>query len=293
MPLGLSRTVSRGQTSTCGFANVAQDRRQLVDSRKVVIVTGGAEGIGWAMSKRFADEGNTVVVVDINPDALERRATELGGSHSTRVADVTSEEQVVALIETVKTRYGRIDVVINNAGLGPTHADTVDQTLEQFKQILDVSLVGAFLLSREAAKVMIKQKSGAIINMSSIAALYGLPRRNAYAAAKAGISIMTEGMACEWAKHGIRVNAIAPCFVYTDLVKRIVETGRLDMDKVRRRIPMGRLATPEDVANVASFLASPQASFVTGVTLRVDGGWGAFGDLGDASSDADGGGMAG
>ena len=180
------------------------------------------------------------------------------------------------IAETVE-RFGRLDVVVNNAGIGDPQSPTVEQTVQAFDRLIDVHLRGAFLVSREAARVMLAQGEGAIVNLSSIAGLTGLPRRNAYGAAKAGIVAMTKAMACEWGGQGIRVNAIAPGYVQTALVEELVGAGRLDVERIKRRTPMGRLASPEEIAEAAWFLASPQASFITGVVLSVDGGWTAFG----------------
>jgi NAD(P)-dependent dehydrogenase (short-subunit alcohol dehydrogenase family) len=185
----------------------------------------------------------------------------------------------------VTDRWGRLDVLVNNAGIGDTHLPTLDQTIDSFDRILRIHLTGTFMASREAARVMISQGGGAIVNISSIAGITGLPRRNAYGAAKAGIVSLTRSMACEWAGNGIRVNAIAPGYVGTELVHRLEQAGKIDMDRLKRRIPMGRLAKPEEIADTAWFLASPQASYITGTVVSVDGGWHAFGDAGDASAE--------
>jgi NAD(P)-dependent dehydrogenase (short-subunit alcohol dehydrogenase family) len=159
----------------------------------------------------------------------------------------------------------------------------VEQTVESFEQILGIHLIGTFLFSREAYALMALQGGGAIVNISSIAGLSGLPRRNAYGAAKAGIAAMTKSMACEWASSGIRVNAVAPGFLATDLVKKLEADGFVDTPRLECRIPMGRLAVPDEIAAAIHFLSSPAASYITGTILSVDGGWTAFGNAGDAS----------
>ena len=149
--------------------------------------------------------------------------------------------------------------------------------------MLDVHLAGSFLMTREVARGMIARGRGAVVNLASIAGLTGLPRRNAYGAAKAGIVAMTRSMACEWAGHGLRVNAVAPAFVDTALVRKLADAGRIDLPAIARRTPIGRLIAAREVAAAVAFLASDAASGITGAVLPVDGGWTAFGDFGDAA----------
>jgi NAD(P)-dependent dehydrogenase (short-subunit alcohol dehydrogenase family) len=251
----------------------------------VALITGGADGIGWAMARRFASGGCLVAIADIDRDRAAARAAQLGGEHLAIAADISAEPDVAGMIAAVTDRWGRLDVLVNNAGIGDTHLPTLDQTIDSFDRILRIHLTGTFMASREAARVMISQGGGAIVNISSIAGITGLARRNAYGAAKAGILSLTRSMACEWARNGIRVNAIAPGYVGTELVHRLEQAGKIDMDRLKRRIPMGRLAKPEEIADTAWFLASPQASYITGTVVSVDGGWHAFGDAGDASAE--------
>ena len=244
---------------------------------QVAIVTGAADGIGWATAKRLAQDYGHVVIADLRPEQAKERAAELGEGHWSYACDVTKEDDVRSMMQAVAARFGRIDVLINNAGIGEQPVMTLEQTVEGFDRILAVHLRGTFLASREAARVFVEQQSGAIVNLSSIAGWQGHPGRNAYGAAKAGISTMTEAMASEWARDGIRVNAVAPGYVLTELVKALVAKGALDMDSIEANTPMGRSGLPEEIAEVIAFLASPRASFVTGVTLPVDGGWLAYG----------------
>lgn len=253
----------------------------------VTLITGAADGIGWAMAQRFAAGGHRIAIVDIDHDRALERADELEsltpGGHMAVTADMAREDEVTAMVATVAERCGRIDVLINNAGIGDSLLPTLEQTVGTFERILHIHLTGTFLASREAARVMTGHGGGAIVNIGSIAGLVGLPRRNAYGAAKAGILSMTRSMACEWAGDGIRVNAVAPGYVGTDLVRRLEQAGKIDMARLKRRIPLGRVADPMDIAEAAWFLASPQAGYITGTTLSVDGGWQAFGDAGDAA----------
>ena len=244
---------------------------------KVAVVTGAADGIGWATARRLAEEFAHVVIADLRADAAQQRAAELGPSHAGIGCDVSSEASVAALMRQVDERFGRIDVLVNNAGIGEQAVMTLEQTVEAFDRILAVHLRGTFLASREAARIFVRQQSGAIVNISSIAGHQGHPGRNAYGAAKGGISSMTEAMASEWARDGIRVNAVAPGYVLTDLVKDLVAKGALNLADIEARTPMGRTAQPGEVAEAIAFLASARASFITGVTLPVDGGWMAFG----------------
>ncbi len=244
---------------------------------QVAIVTGAADGIGWATAQRLAQEVGHVVIADLRAEQAQARAAELGAAHFGIGCDVSQEAQVQALMQEVKSRYGRIDILVNNAGIGEQPVMTLEQSVEAFDRILSVHLRGTFLASREAARVFVEQQSGAIVNISSIAGLQGHPGRNAYGAAKAGITGMTAAMASEWARDGIRVNAVAPGYVLTELVKELVAKGALNLQDIEANTPMGRSARPGEIAEAIAFLASPRASFITGVTLPVDGGWLAFG----------------
>lgn len=245
-----------------------------------ILITGGARGIGRAMAALFAERGDRVLIADLEAGAAREAAAALGPGHEGHGCDVTDEAGVV----TLAARLGRIDVLINNAGIGDSHLPTLDQPADAFRRVLDVHLAGAFLMAREIGRGMIAAGGGAIVNVSSIAGLTGLPRRNAYGAAKAGVVAMTRSLACEWAAHGVRVNALAPGYVETALVRKLADAGRIDLGAIRRRVPMGRLIEAREVAEAAWFLAAPAASAITGTVLSVDGGWAAFGDFGDASA---------
>ncbi|VTU38651.1 SDR family NAD(P)-dependent oxidoreductase [Variovorax sp. PBL-E5] len=244
---------------------------------EVAIVTGGADGIGWATARRLVEGFRHVVIADIRPDAAEQRAAELGAAHAGIGCDVAVEADVVALMKQVHKRYGRVDALVNNAGIGDQPVMTLEQSVEAFDRILAVHVRGTFLASREAARIFVRQQSGAIVNISSIVGHGGFPGRNAYGAAKAGISSMTESMACEWARDGIRVNAIAPGYVQTDLMMALVAKGALNLNDIEARTPVGRTVRPQDIADAIAFLLSERASSITGVTLPVDCGWLALG----------------
>jgi NAD(P)-dependent dehydrogenase (short-subunit alcohol dehydrogenase family) len=248
---------------------------------RVAIVTGGANGIGWACAQRFARDGYSVVIADLNAQRSRERAHELGAAHLGVAADVAVEADVRALIDACVERYGRLDVLVNNAGNSDQPHPTVEQNVDAFDRLLGIHLRGTFVACREAGRVMLAQGSGAIVNLGSIAGLAGIPARNAYGAAKAGIAAMTRSLACEWARDGIRVNAVAPGYVATELVETLKRNGQMDVRSIEKRTPMGRLARPEEIANAIGFLASDAASYITGTVLSVDGGWHAYGAAGD------------
>lgn len=253
-----------------------------MSGKSVALVTGGADGIGWATARALASAGYAVAVADLRGDAANARAAELGADHRSFTCDVADESSVTGMMADIARMFGRLDAVVNNAGIGAPHIPTTEQTLEQFERVLHVHLSGSFLVSREAYRLM-RGHGGTIVNISSIAGLGGLPKRNAYGAAKAGIASMTRAMACEWASSRVRVNAVAPGYVETALLRKLADEGSVDIERIGRRIPMGRLAAPEEIASAILFLCSPAASYVTGAVLNVDGGWLAFADAGDAS----------
>ena len=248
----------------------------------VAIVTGAADGIGWATAQQLAADGYRVALLDLRHEAAQTRAAELGLEHLGLGCDVTQAASVDAAVSAA-AGLGRIAVLVNNAGIADQTSATIDQTVAAFDRVLDVHLRGTFLLSQVVAKIMLQTEPppgvgrGAIVNLGSIASTSGLPTRNAYSAAKAGVLGLTRAMAGEWARDGIRVNAVAPGYVRTALVAALGRQGAIDLQGIAHRTPLGRMAEPAEIALAIAFLASPRASYITGAVLPVDGGWTAFG----------------
>ena len=237
---------------------------------QVAIVTGAARGIGYAIARRFADAGAAVCIADRDSDGAERAARSIGVAALGVPVDIADRRQVEALMGAVEHRYGRIDVLVNNAA----HARydfAVDLADDDWDYTLGVSLTGTFTCAQRAARRMMATGGGRIVNISSMAARVALARTVAYAACKGALEAMTRVMAIELAEYGVLVNAIAPGPVDTEFSREVLtEQGRAER---LRRLPMRRFGTAEEVAAAALFLASPDAAWVTGATLAVDGGF--------------------
>ncbi|MBI3224222.1 MAG: 3-oxoacyl-ACP reductase FabG [Mycolicibacterium cosmeticum] len=241
----------------------------LLDGRTAVI-TGGAQGIGFAIAERFIAEGARVVLGDLNPEATEAAVAQLGGAgvaHAVR-ADVTSAADVQALVTAAVDTFGSLDIMVNNAGI-TRDATMRKMTEEQFDQVIDVHLKGCWNGTRLAANIMREAKSGAIINISSISGKVGLIGQTNYSAAKAGIVGLTKAAAKEVAHLGVRINAIQPGLIRSAMTEAMPQ--RI-WDQKLAEIPMARAAEPSEVASVAAFLASDMSSYMTGCVLEVTGG---------------------
>jgi glucose 1-dehydrogenase len=245
---------------------------------KVAVVTGSSKGIGRAIALAFA-KSNTYSGIVVNArkrEEAERVAKEvqdIGSSDSIAViADVSQEADCIRLIDEIVKHYGRIDVLVNNAGI-QQEVPFEDTSIEVWQKIIAVDLTGPFVCSREAVKHMLNQnpKGGCIINISSVHQIIPKPHYVPYATSKAGIEMMTKTMALELAQHNIRVNAVAPGAIETDMNEELKE-DKAELNKVLRKIPLQRIGTSEEVANMVEFLASDKASYVTGSTFFVDGG---------------------
>ena len=239
---------------------------------KVAVITGAAGGIGREAALLFSSEGARVCVADVGREAGEKTASECREAFFF-AADVSDPISVQAMFEETEKRYGRIDVIYNNAGIMPPDDDSILVTEpEAWDRVQAVNAKGVFLCCQSAARVMIPQKSGRIINMSSIGSKVALPRLLAYCSAKGAINQLTRVLAVEWASHGIRVNAIAPGYVDTDLTRGLRDNPKR-LEPMLRQIPLGHLGIPADIVGAAIYLASDASSYVTGHILDVDGGW--------------------
>ncbi|KPK06116.1 MAG: 3-oxoacyl-ACP synthase [Betaproteobacteria bacterium SG8_39] len=238
---------------------------------KVAAITGGARGIGHATAVKFATQGARVAVCDINPQLIEETLAAIraaGGEAAGYRVDVTYKAQIAAMVEDVMAQWGRIDCVVNNAGI-VMDAQLKRMTDEQFDKVIDINLKGVYNCTRAVVDVMLAQGSGVILTTSSIVGLYGNFGQTNYAASKFAVIGMTKTWAKELGRKGIRANAVCPGFVATPILKQMPENVLADMAK---KVPCGRLGTPEEVANVFAFLASDEASYINGAVISVDGG---------------------
>ncbi len=242
---------------------------------KVAAISGSSRGIGLAVARAFAAEGAKVVVNSRHGAVASEVAGELGGQSVGVGADVTTEAGAAALVDGALSAFGKLDVFVNNAGI--VHAGpTLDMSLAEWNRVIKLNMTAVFLCSRQAARAMSRAGGGVIINTASVQAFAPFPRRLAYGSSKAAVVMMTRIMAAEWAP-AVRVNAVAPGYVRTEMTARLEAEGRLDLKAVSGRTPQGRIAEPDEVAGAYVYLASSEAAFVTGETVVVDGGWLAFG----------------
>lgn len=242
---------------------------------KVCVITGGAAGIGKATAARFAEEGATVVICDLNEEQGRQTAAEIGATFF--AVNVADRQAVQEFIDAIVEQYGRVDVLVNNAGVlrdgtlvKVKDGELVKQMAEaDFDLVISVNLKGVFNCTQAVAPTMIRQKSGVILNASSVVGLDGNFGQTNYVATKSAVIGMTKVWARELGRSGIRVNAVAPGFTATEMITAMPENI---LDGMKSRTPLGRLGTPRDIANAYLFLASDEASFISGEVLRVDGG---------------------
>jgi 3-oxoacyl-[acyl-carrier protein] reductase len=238
---------------------------------KISIITGAAQGIGLATALKFAAEGATVIVCDVKQTSVDEAVTQcesLGATAMGFVMDVTQRDMVDAVVATVKERFGRIDVLVNNAGI-TQDARLQKMTLEQFDRVIDVNLRGVFHCAQAVADTMVTQGSGVILNASSVVGIYGNFGQTNYAASKFGVIGFTKTWSRELGPKGVRVNAVAPGFIHTPILATIPEKVIQEME---HRVPLRRLGKPEEIANVYAFLASDEASYINGAVIEVSGG---------------------
>jgi len=239
---------------------------------KVAVVTGGGRGIGAAIVRRLAQEGAAVVFCDIALDeeteGLVKEVSDTGGTLRAMTADVSRREDAERVIEATKEEFERVDILVNNAGVIRDKL-VLMMAPEDWDLVLSVNLRGVYNFSKAAAEVMLRQRSGKIINMSSVAGSSGGRGQANYAASKGGVNAFTRALALELAKRNITVNAVAPGVVVTSLSKNV---RTLTKDAIKKMVPLGRYAEPEEIAEVVLFLASPAADYITGQVITVDGG---------------------
>lgn len=246
------------------------------------LVTGGASGIGAATAALLVELGASVVLADRNAAALPAAAARTGAA-AVAAGDVASEADAERMAAEAAAAMGGLDLLMNAAGigddLGPLHAQRVDR----WQEVLDVNLRGTYLMCRAAGRPMLAAGRGAIVNVSSIVGLGAFPGRSAYGAAKAAVNHLTRTLGCEWGPLGVRVNAVAPAYTLTPMVRDLIDRRIFEPDAIARRTPLGRMAEPVEVARAAAFLLSDWASCITGAVLPVDGGWSAYGAAGDVA----------
>ncbi len=248
---------------------------------KVAIVTGASKGIGKAIAISFAKEGASVVLASRSLNVLETIAQEIkaaGGEAMAVSVDVRKVESINEMIKKAVAHYGRLDLLVNNAGItmgGPSE----DLSPEDWRAALETDLFSVFFASQAAARVMIPQGGGNIINISSVNGILAAPKRAAYCASKAAVNELTKVLAIEWADRKIRVNAIAPGYVRTELVQDVIDKGAISLEAILRRTPQGRIGEVEDISALAVYMAGDESSYMTGSIVNIDGGWLAYGYL--------------
>ena len=238
---------------------------------KVSIITGSGRSIGYSTARKFGAEGAKVVVCDIDQAAVDSTVKDIvdaGGQAIGFAVDVTKKEQIEAMVQKVLDKWGRIDVLINNAGI-IQDGQLAKMTDEQFDRVININLRGTYLCARAVVDTMITQKSGVIINASSIVGLYGNFGQTNYAASKFAVIGMAKSWAKELGRKGIRANAVCPGFIDTPILAPMPDKV---IQMMRDKVPLGRLGTPEEIANVYAFLASDEASYINGVVIEVGGG---------------------
>jgi NAD(P)-dependent dehydrogenase (short-subunit alcohol dehydrogenase family) len=249
----------------------------------VALITGSGSGIGKGIALAFARQGADIALNDIDLASAEKVAKmieDLGRSFLVLKGDISQSSQVSAIVSHIMDEWGKIDILVNNAGIFNEMVPTHERSEEEWSRVVDIHLKGAFLCSKYAGRAMIEKRAGGnVINVASITGLAGFPNRSAYGPAKSGIINLTKTMAVEWAPYGIRVNAIAPGYILTEGAEKMFLSGEVKEEPLKKRIPLGRLGTVEEVARVALFLASEESSYITGETITVDGGWMAYGYL--------------
>ena len=240
-------------------------------NQKVAIVTGAASGLGKAIAEKFISNNIFTIIIAHNEEKAKSVSESFGELCSYEICDLDQLELIPALVSKITEKYGHIDILVNNAGIH-LKKPMLTVTDEEFQQVVLINQTIVFSMSREVGKQMVNQKSGTIINISSMASHYGIPQVIAYTAAKSAVEGMTRAMAVELSPFGVRVNCIAPGFIKTNMSSSALDGDPDRKQKVFSRTPMGRLGLPEDVAKAAFFLSSDEAEYITGTVMCVDGG---------------------
>ena len=242
-----------------------------VNQHKIAIVTGGGSGIGFAIAEKFVHSNIRTVIVGRDQQKLVAAKNKLGKLCDPFACDLNDLDEIPKLVSSIIEKYNQIDILVNNAGIN-MKKDFTEVTDEDFQKILLTNVTAVFSLSREVVKKMLQQGSGSIINISSMASQYGLPKVIAYSASKSAIEGMTRAMAVELSPKGIRVNCIAPGFITTDMTAKALNDDSERKQKVIGRTPMGHMGDPADIGDAALYLANEGARYITGIVLPVDGG---------------------
>ena len=239
--------------------------------KRLALVTGGAQGIGYACAEALMEDGAQVILADINTDGVLKAAKKLGQGTVGLTCDMGDPQQVNAMFDTIEKEYGAIEILVNNAGIAMP-GDFLETPLENFQQVIDVNLTGTFLAMQRAAKKMVEKKiAGSIVNMSSINAVVSIPAIPAYCASKGGVMQLTKAASLALAPHNIRVNAVGPGSIDTEMMAG-VNANPDAMKMAMSRTPMQRMGSAREIGDVVAFLASEKASYITGETIYVDGG---------------------
>jgi len=244
---------------------------EINEEKNIAIVTGGASGIGFAIAEKFIKNNITTIIIGRNEEKLNSAKNRLGTLCQPVAFDLNKLSAIPEMIKNLIKKYSKIDILINNAGIN-LKKEFTEVTDEDFDKIIHTNVQSIFTISREVVKNMIENKSGSIVNISSMASQYGLPKVIAYSASKGAIEAMTRAMAVELSPKGIRVNCIAPGFIATDMSAKALNNDPERKNKVLSRTPMGELGAPSTIGDAALFLAGSESAYITGVVLPVDGG---------------------